>query len=72
MAKRHAPTHTLLSADVLYISRVTVSLATGLRKHLVGVEQSEEAFLKVLRAIHPTAVELQMEAHTNTYNIKNG
>lgn len=56
MSVDHAAAHTLLHADV---SRVTVPLATGLRDHLTGAEEPEEALLKVLRATHTTAVELR-------------
>ncbi len=58
VSEGHAAAHTLLQTD---ISRVTVSLATGLRDQLVGAEEPEETLLKVLRAADAAAVELYGE-----------
>lgn len=58
VSKGDAAAHTLLHADVLQVSRVTVPLATGLGDHLIRVEKPEEALLEVLGATYATAVEL--------------
>lgn len=55
VSEGHAAAHTLLYT---HVSRVTVPLATGLRDHLIGAEEPEEALLKVLRATYTTAIEL--------------
>lgn len=55
VSEGHVAAHTLLHT---HVSKVTVPLATGLRKHLIVVEEPEETLLKVLGAAHAAAVKL--------------
>lgn len=58
VSEGHAAAHTLLYT---HVSRVTVPLATGLRDHLIGAEEPEEALLEVLWATYTAAIELYRE-----------
>lgn len=58
VSEGHGAANTLLHADV---AKVTAPPATGLRDHLTGAEEPEEALLEVLGATHAAAVELYGE-----------
>ena len=64
VSKGHAAAHTLLHADMLQVSGVTVPRATGLGDDLIGVEEPEETLLEVLGSSHAAAIELYKDRHT--------